>query len=276
MGRAELIARLRLQGIRPRRSMGQNFLVDDDACRRIARAATEGTESVVEIGAGAGSLTEHLLDECEDVVAVEKDRRMLEILRREFEPRGLRVMEGDAVEMNFSSLADTTGHKPAIAGNLPYNAAAPILFNLLSHRRSLGRWVLMFQREMAERIAARAGERKQGVIGLLVQSQMKVQRLFNLGPGAFYPRPKVQSTVLEFVPRQQPLVPEHLERRFATLVKAAFGTRRKQISNSLAPLFGSRDRLLRCLRAAGIDPKARPEQLGIEQFCKLAKESLVP
>ena len=249
-----------------RKHLGQNFLLDLNLTRRIARAAgplEQGT--IVEIGPGPGGLTRGLLLEgAQRLVAVEKDARAVAALETLTVAAGSRltVHLADASRINLADL----GPAPLrIAANLPYNIATQLLIGWLHHLDHIASMTLMFQREVADRLVAAPGSAAYGRLSVLVGWLTKAEKLFDLPASAFTPPPKVTSTVVRLIPRTQPLAAANratLER----LTAAAFGQRRKMLRASLRSLGGAN-----MLTAAGINPQARPEELSIEDFCRIAQ-----
>lgn len=249
-----------------RKHLGQNFLLDLNLTRRIARAAgplEQGT--IVEIGPGPGGLTRGLLLEgAQRLVAVEKDARAVAALETLTVAAGSRltVHLADASRINLADL----GPAPLrIAANLPYNIATQLLIGWLYHLDHIASMTLMFQREVADRLVAAPGCAAYGRLSVLVGWLTKAEKLFDLPASAFTPPPKVTSTVVRLIPRAQPLAAANratLER----LTAAAFGQRRKMLRASLRSLGGAD-----MLTAAGINPQARPEELSIEDFCRIAQ-----
>ncbi len=249
-----------------RKHLGQNFLLDLNLTRRIARAAgplEQGT--IVEIGPGPGGLTRGLLLEgAQRLVAVEKDARAVAALETLTVAAGSRltVHLADASRVNLADL----GPAPIrIAANLPYNIATQLLIGWLHHLDHIASMTLMFQREVADRLVAAPGSAAYGRLSVLVGWLTKAEKLFDLPASAFTPPPKVTSTVVRLIPRAQPLAAANratLER----LTAAAFGQRRKMLRASLRSLGGAN-----MLTAAGINPQARPEELSIEDFCRIAQ-----
>lgn len=275
MERLNIVMLLRRHGIRPRRSWSQNFLVDPAVMEAIVIAARVDDRPTIELGAGLGVLTARLALRAARVIAVERDRRLAAVLRAEFAGNPVvQVEEANAARLDYSAWRHRLGERPVVVGNLPYHMAAPILFTLLGQVVELRRFVLMFQKEMAERILAGAGDRRSGVLGLLVQNSVKVEQVIEVPPQAFYPVPRVRSSVLLFEPRDQPLVASELLPWFERVVKAAFAQRRKQVKNALRVLVGREEGnlLKRRLEAAGIDGSARAENLTFEQFIELARQ----
>ena len=262
----EVIAR---HGLAARRSLGQHFLLDLNLTRRIARAAAPLAEAtVVEVGPGPGGLTRALLAEgAPRVIAIELDRRCIAALGElaAAYPGRLEIVEGDAREIDIPALA--RGRRLKIVANLPYNVATPLLIRWLAEIASYESLTLMFQREVAERICAKPGGAAYGRLGALVGWLAEAKRLFDVDRRAFTPPPRVVSSVVQVVPRAQPLA----EAEFALFEKvtaAAFGQRRKMLRSALATLGSEPESLL---AAAGVSPTARAEELPPEAFCALAR-----
>jgi 16S rRNA (adenine1518-N6/adenine1519-N6)-dimethyltransferase len=263
---------IRRHGLIAKKSLGQNFLCDLNLTGRIARAAgpLQGI-TVVEIGPGPGGLTRALLTEgAGKVVAIERDRRAIAALAEIAEryPGRLTVVEGDALEFRPGPYLD---NKPArIVANLPYNIATALLVSWLTAEpwpSWYDRLVLMFQREVAERIVAGPGGKQYGRLSVLASWRAKAKILFDVHPSNFVPPPRVTSSVVELVPRPDPMPCGRnlLER----VTEAAFGQRRKMLRQSLRPLGVDPIRLL---DAAGIEPTARAEEIPLEGFVTLARE----
>ena len=257
-------------GLEARRSLGQNFLLDLNLTRRIARAAgpLDGV-TVVEIGPGPGGLTRALLLEgAAKVVAVERDGRAIAALEEisAASPGRLQIIEGDALSVDLR--AHVAGPAKIVA-NLPYNIATALLVQWLT-AKPWPPWfsslTLMFQREVAERITARPGSRDYGRLSVLCQYLCAARKLFDVNRSAFTPAPKVTSSVVQLVPISAPSPPCDLG-RLERVTAVAFGQRRKMLRASLRPLFAAPEETLRKL---GIDPTARAEDLGVDQFAALA------
>jgi 16S rRNA (adenine1518-N6/adenine1519-N6)-dimethyltransferase len=257
----DVIKRFRLGA---RRSLGQHFILDLNLCARITRAAGDILAStVIEIGPGPGGLTRALLDAgAAKVIAVERDERCVAALAElaEAYPERLEIIEGDALEADLVGL---TGPPRCIVSNLPYNIATPLLIGWLQHIGDFERLTLMFQQEVAARLAARPGTREYGRLSIITQWLCDVRREFNVDGRAFTPPPKVASAVVTLNPRLKPLAPAAWD-ALETVTAAAFGQRRKMLRASLKPL---------CLdpRELGIDPTKRAGELTVEEFCALAR-----
>lgn len=258
-------------GLSARRSLGQNFLLDLNITRRIARAAGPlDHATVLEIGPGPGGLTRALLEEgAATVIAVERDDRCLAALEQVAAVAGgrLQVVAGDALTVDIAALGAKHG-KLRVVANLPYNISTPLLIGWLRQLSLFDRFVLMFQSEVADRLAAPPGSKAYGRLSVAAQWRCGVRPLFTLPPRAFTPAPKVASTVVKLTPRDRPLAqadPDILEE----VVAAAFGQRRKMLRAALKGVFADPQAVL---TAAGIAPQARAETVSIEGFCALARE----
>jgi 16S rRNA (adenine1518-N6/adenine1519-N6)-dimethyltransferase len=260
---------IRRHELRAKKSLGQNFLLDLNLTARIARAAgpLEGV-SVFEVGPGPGGLTRALLAQGARVLAVERDERAIAALAEVAAryPGRLEVVSGDALAFDpRSRLAD-----PArIVANLPYNVATALLVTWLTTEPWppwYDRLVLMFQREVAERITAAPGSKAYGRLSVLAGWRGKARILFDVAPTAFVPPPKVTSSLVELVPRMEPLPCDSLALQRVT--EAAFGQRRKMLRQSLKSLGADP---LALLGAAAIEPTARAEDVPVEGFAALAR-----
>ncbi len=261
----DVIARYELNALK---QLGQNFLLDLNLTDRIARSAGElRGRTVIEIGPGPGGLTRALLANGADtVIAIERDRRCIAALAEVSEAYSgrLTVIEADALEMDITALAK--GPSKVVA-NLPYNVATPLMLSWLPDATRFESFTLMFQREVAERLAAEPGTKAYGRLAVAAQWRCTVDLLFDISPRAFTPAPKVTSTVVELLPRAKPLAeadPKVLE----MVTAAAFNQRRKMLRAALRGLVPDAEAML---NEAGIEPTQRAEELSVEQFCALAR-----
>jgi 16S rRNA (adenine1518-N6/adenine1519-N6)-dimethyltransferase len=261
----EVIAR---HGLIAKKGLGQNFILDLNVTRRIARAAEPlDACDAIEIGPGPGGLTRALLEAgARRVLAIERDRRAIAALEElaAAYPGRLDIVEGDALALDPAALSEAPRK---IVANLPYNIATALLLRWLDNIGDYESLTLMFQREVAERLVAMPKSPAYGRLSVITQWLTEPKILFDLPPQAFVPPPKVTSSVVSFVPRTAPLAPAEkvaLER----VTTAAFGQRRKMLRASLKTL-GARTEAL--LDAAGVLPTARAEELSIEEFCALAR-----
>ena len=252
-------------GLGARKSLGQHFLLDSNLTGRIARAAgaLDGV-NVIEIGPGPGGLTRALLDTDADAVwAVEKDRRCVAALQalQDAYPGRLHILEADALEQDLAAL---TPAPRAIVANLPYNVSTVLLLQWLRQADQFTRKVLMFQKEVADRLTAASGSKAYGRLSVVTQWRAQVRPLFNVAKEAFTPPPKVASTVVEVIPRAEPLAPAKMT-DLEKVTQAAFGQRRKMLRSSLKGIGLDPAQ-------AGISPEARAEDLSVEEFCALARQ----
>ena len=269
----EVIASL---GLTAKKSLGQNFILDLNLTRRIARIAGDlSGRTVVEVGPGPGGLTRALLLEgAERVVAVERDERCLPALQQIAEryPGRLEVHLGDALTVDWRALLGTgpLAQRALIVANLPYSIATMLLIGWLEMEPWppwYERMVLMFQREVAERIIAAPGTKPYGRLAVISQWRTRPRIVMNLKPEAFTPPPKVSSAVVELVPRERPEPPCSVK-ILGEVTAAALGQRRKMLRSSLKALTAMPELLL---REAGISPELRGEQLTVEEFARLAE-----
>jgi 16S rRNA (adenine1518-N6/adenine1519-N6)-dimethyltransferase len=256
--------------LRPTKTLGQNFLHDANTIRRIVRTAGLRPDDVVlEVGPGLGSLTLGLLPAVERVVAVEIDQRLADLLPRTVADRRpdladrLTVVTADALRIQ-----ELPGPPPtALVANLPYNIAVPVLLNLLELLPTLDRALILVQAEVAERLAAPPGGSAYGVPSVKAAWYGEVRRAGNVGRKVFWPEPNVDSGLVALVRRPPP--PGDRRDTFA-VIDAAFATRRKSLRAGLARWAGSPAAAEARLRAAGIDPATRGEQLSVTDFARLA------
>lgn len=254
----------------PSKSLGQNFLRDKGVLSRIVDLAelTEQDE-VLEIGPGLGALTIELAKRAGRVIAVEKDRKLagrLSDLSSEY--GNIELVSEDSLKVDFRSFF--RGRKIKVVSNLPYSVSTPILFKLLQARDIFSSLVLMLQLEVGERIASPPGSKKYGSISVLLQTYMDISLKFRVPPAAFWPKPKVYSAVLQLVPLPSPRVPIADEGLYEQVIRAAFSSRRKMLSNSLQSAF-SKESVIMALESSGIDRKRRAETLSVQEFGVLAK-----
>lgn len=267
---------LRRYGLAARHSWGQNFLHEPAIHRAIVAAAdARPGRRIVEIGAGLGTLTEPMLAAGAEVWAIERDRDLCAVLRAELGERpGFRLIEADAVRFDYASAAAELAEgapPPTIVGNLPYQITGPLLFALLAHHAVTGPWVVMIQREVADRLCADPGSRTYGGPTVMLSRSRRISTVVQAGRACFVPRPRVDSTVIRLDPRAAPVGgPVGDEEGLRRMVQAAFQQRRKQLLNALASL-GGREAALRWCEAAGVDPQVRPERLGPAAFAALQR-----
>jgi len=238
------------------RRLGQHFLNDPGVLGRIVDALDPRPgETVLEIGPGRGTLTRVLLDRGLKVIAIEKDRLLAAALALD----GLRVIEGDALQLDWPRVSK-------VVGNIPYYITSPLIDKAL--RPPLPeRVVFLVQAEVADRIAAQPGSKTYGALSVGVQAVASVEKLFTVGPGAFRPAPKVRSALIRLIPLTEPLVRPEEVAAFRSFVTACFSKRRKQLKNAVPGLNDAK------LRALGFDPVVRPERLPPEGFVRLLRSA---
>ena len=248
-----------------RKRFGQNFLADPHYVARIAEAmAPRAGDLVVEIGPGLGALTAELVARAGRVVAIEIDRDLAARLAERFPPHALELVVGDALAFDFRTL----GRNLRVVGNLPYNISSPLLFHLADQADALHDLTVMLQKEVVARMTAEPSTPEYGRLTVMLQATFAIERLFTVPPGAFRPAPAVDSAVARLVPlgSAAPLIADRA--RFARVVTAAFGQRRKTLRNALADVVSPA-----AFAAAAIDPQRRGETLSVEEFVTLANAS---
>jgi len=246
--------------VKPRKRFGQHFLHDPGVLKRIVEAVAPARgDCVVEIGPGEGALTRPLLERLDRLTAIEIDRDLAARLSQEFSTEKLSVVCADALEYDFSVFP--SGMR--IVGNLPYNISTPVLFHLARHAERVRDMHFMLQKEVVDRMVAAPSTPDYGRLSVMLQVRFEMKKLFNVGPGAFRPPPKVESAVVRLVPLKEKLQCDaaQLER----IVREAFSARRKTLRNAL-PL-GPSD-----YKELGIDPGLRPENLAPLEFVRIARQ----
>ncbi|MFX4262885.1 16S rRNA (adenine(1518)-N(6)/adenine(1519)-N(6))-dimethyltransferase RsmA [Pelotomaculum propionicicum] len=273
-------------GISCRKSLGQNFLVDNNIINKIiASAELAKSDLVVEIGPGLGALTAQIASAAGKVIAVEVDRGLLAVLSEVLEGvQNLEVILDDALKIDFDRLVGEStggeygrsGKKYKLMANLPYYITSPVLMHLLLGRFNISIILIMIQAEVAERLAAPPGSKTYGSLSLAVQYFTVPEILFRVPRTVFYPKPGVDSAVVRLTVRSEPAVVVRDENMFFNIVRSAFGQRRKTLLNSLAGsgLGIDREACLRALENAGIDPGRRGETLSMAEFASLTDSIL--
>jgi 16S rRNA (adenine1518-N6/adenine1519-N6)-dimethyltransferase len=254
-----------------KKHLGQNFLHDRGVIDRIVLAVNpQPGDRIVEIGPGQGALTLPLLDRHGALTAIEFDRDLLQPLAAAASTHGmLTLIPADVLSVDFTALA---GDAPLrLVGNLPYNLSSPILFHALEHAAAIRDMHFMLQKEVVERMAAVPGNKVYGRLTVMLQAYCTVTPLLTVPPGAFRPAPKVDSAVVRLVPRAPGTIGIDDPKRFADVVRAGFGQRRKTLRNALN---GVAD--LATIEAAGVRPDARAEQLSVADFVRLANQPPTP
>lgn len=266
---ASIRALLDAHGLHPSRALGQNFLADPNTAARIVRLAGVGEgDHVVEIGPGVGSLTVALCGAGASVTALELDRHLLPVLGDVLAGTGTRVVAGDARDVDWHGLlGDERGW--TMVSNLPYNVAATVVIRALEEAPMIDRFLVMVQREVGERMVAGPGDPAYGALSVKVAYHSTSKIAGVVSPAVFIPRPKVESALVRLDRRASPPVDVTDPDRMFEIVRAGFATRRKMLRRALLPLLG--DATVAVLRAAGVEPSARAETLGLEEWAALAR-----
>jgi len=264
-------------GLSPSRALGQNFVADPNTVRRIARLAEVGPgDRVVEVGPGLGSLTLALAETGASVTAVELDRHLLPALRSVVEPHGVRVVQGDAMRLDWSALLGEEGGfggsaasgEWSLVANLPYNIATPLVLDLLAGVPAIERMLVMVQREVGERLAAHPGERAYGIPSVKVAYRATAEVVGRVPATVFIPPPRVESVLVRLRRLPEPPVEADPAALFR-LVEAGFGQRRKMLRRSLAGLLDPA-----AFERAGVRPEARAEELSLQDWARLASSDV--
>lgn len=274
---SRLQAVLKAYGLKPRKSFGQNFLIDRNILVRIGeKADLRPDEYVVEIGPGLGALTQHILPRCKGVLAIDVDHALREPLLEIMAGfQHFRLLNQDVLTVDLEPELQKTFSLPqlesfAVCANIPYRITSPIIFQLLERCPHLRTATLMIQKEVAERILAKPGTKAYGVLTVMVAWYAEVQRLLAVSKNCFYPRPEVDSVVLQFNPRKQK-IPCKDEQVFKHLVRSAFQMRRKTMLNICCMVFNlHKEEVKRLLLTLDITPEQRPETLSLTDFIRVA------
>lgn len=271
LGAAEIRELAQELGIKPAKSLGQNFVIDANVCRKIVRTAgVTSSDIALEIGPGLGSLTLALLEEASEVIAVEIDERLAIRLPKTVEQHNqssaqFSVIHQDALTLKTLSVAPTV-----LVANLPYNVSVPVLLHLLEIFPTLKSGVVMVQAEVADRLAAKPGTKEYGIPSVKAAWWADLQGAGSISRSVFWPIPGVDSKLVSFT-RHQPLGDEALRLKVFTLIDAAFAQRRKMLRSALSGIYGSSAAAEKSLIEAGVDPTLRGESLLVNDFCAIAR-----
>ena len=266
---------LKRHRIRPVKRLGQSFLVDNNITSRIVDASKiGGDDTVVEIGAGLGAMTSMIAERAKKVIAVEIDPKLVNVLNEELkEISNIEIVHKDVLRYDFSSPLSEDG-KIKVIGNIPYNISSQILFRLIEFRDHISSATLMFQKEVADRIAAAAGTKEYGILSVIIPMYAVLSTIMTVPSSCFHPKPKVDSSVLKMDMRERPLFKLSDQDIFLKTVKTAFSKRRKTLANNLKGMdivcSGDMD-VSSLLVEAGIDGRRRGETLTVEEFGRLAE-----
>lgn len=253
-------------GHKARKRFGQNFLHDPGVIEKIVRSINpKPDDAIVEIGPGLGAITEEILTVNPRLQVVELDRDLIPVLRTKFfNYPEFRIHEADALSFDFSQLV-VDGRPLRIVGNLPYNISTPLIFHLLAQSGVVQDMHFMLQKEVVQRLAATPGDNNYGRLGIMAQYFCKVQPLFEVGPGAFRPAPKVDSAIVRLVPHKELPHPAKNLKTLQAVVRTAFNARRKTLRKALAALV-----TVEQLQSVGINDGLRPENLSLADYVKIA------
>jgi 16S rRNA (adenine1518-N6/adenine1519-N6)-dimethyltransferase len=257
------------------KSLGQNFLIDQNVLDKIVEAAELSEESsVIEIGPGIGTLTQEMARKAKRVIAIEIDDNLIPVLGETLENyNNIKLIHNDALKVDFKKLIEEEGLRDvSVVANLPYYVTTPIISKLLTEKPGLKSIVIMIQKEVAERMASGPGSKEYGSLSLLVQYYCEVEKVAKVSPSCFMPPPKVESSVIKMIIRDEPAVKVLDEKLFFKIIRDSFNMRRKTLWNVLKQTGISQEKLEKALKEAGIDPQRRGETLSIEEFGKLSDE----
>lgn len=250
--------------------MGQNFLVDHNVIQKIAEVAElKDDDTILEIGPGFGILTQCLADNVSEITAIEKDTLLFNYLKGNLKAYdNLKLINADFLEVDLIRIIKNK--KIKVVSNLPYSVASQIIFKLLESGVEIDRMILMVQKEMGERICSRPNNKSYGAFTVLVQSYMNCKIKFRVSPNSFWPKPNVDSVVIEFVPRAQVLLNSEERIFFNKVVKSAFHSRRKKMINNLKALADI-EKLKFVFNKLNLDENVRAEMLSLSDFVKLTR-----
>lgn len=260
----------------PKKQFGQNFLCDPSAAETIvSRSGISKEDVVLEIGAGLGALTVPIAMAANTVYAIEKDKNLLPPLQSELLAKkidNVRIVNENILDVAIGSIAARHGRKIAVMGNLPYNISSQILIKLIVERLFVSRAILMFQKELSERICAKPGGKDYGRISVMLRYCADICKIADIKASYFFPKPGIDSQILEIRFKEEPDFPADNENFLFSVIKAAFGKRRKTLKNSLSGSELGIDAYTAAtvLNKAGIDPVRRAETLNVEEFVKLS------
>ncbi|PKN38318.1 MAG: ribosomal RNA small subunit methyltransferase A [Deltaproteobacteria bacterium HGW-Deltaproteobacteria-2] len=263
---------IRLYEIKPRKKLGQSFLMDKSVIEQICTIAqVTKNDIVVEIGAGIGVLTQELAQNAAKLIAVEVDNKLVGVLKDKLlKYKNVEIYSGDILKFDFETISRSEQQKIKVIGNIPYNISSPVLFRLLSFRKVINSFVIMLQKEVVQRLTAVPGGKDYGVPSVILQMFAMVEKIMDVPAGCFYPVPKVESSVMKGFFLEKPVVDLADEDFFIKLVRDAFAQRRKMLINNLkkSKLLEEFSELLlkESLEITGIDGRRRSETLSIKEF----------
>ncbi|OWZ83647.1 16S rRNA (adenine(1518)-N(6)/adenine(1519)-N(6))-dimethyltransferase RsmA [Natranaerobius trueperi] len=257
-------------GIHPKKSFGQNFLVDQNIIKKIiATAELKNHDKVVEIGPGLGTMTVQMAEVSKKVIAIELDNRLIPILEKNLERYdNTDIIIGDALKVDFNNIIKNEDEKQLkVVANLPYYITTPLVMKLARERQPIDRMVLMVQKEVAERFTAIPGSKNYGAISVILDFYFKAQLAFDVPNNVFYPKPKVSSSVVNLKKRDEPKIPVQDEQVFINFINKSFSSRRKTFVNNIVSIYeGSKSELIEFLAQTNVAKDARAEELSTEKF----------
>ncbi|MFO7760750.1 MAG: 16S rRNA (adenine(1518)-N(6)/adenine(1519)-N(6))-dimethyltransferase RsmA [Thermodesulfobacteriota bacterium] len=272
---------LHQERLAPLKQLGQNFLIHPATIERLVQmAGISRKDNLVELGVGLGSLTRILAREARHVTGLEIDRKIISWHQNiKILPENVKLLHQDMLKADFKDLASGNGAPLKIIANLPYSIASPLVFKLIKNHQYIEWAVLMFQKEVALRLISSPGTKNYGILSVLLAGCAEVEKLLELGPSEFYPRPKINSQVLKIrfqpVPDRVKALPEYDKKLLARIVKSAFQKRRKTITTALANssvLAYSKNDIVSALDRAEINQNSRAEKLAIEEYVALTRQ----
>ena len=271
LGAAEIRELAEELGIKPAKSLGQNFVIDANVCRKIVRTAgVTSSDVALEIGPGLGSLTLALLEEAKSVIAVEIDKRLAARLPETVQKHNESTATFSVIHQDALHLKTLSEQPTVLVANLPYNVSVPVLLHLLEIFPTLKSGVVMVQAEVADRLAAKPGTKEYGIPSVKAAWWADLHGAGSVSRSIFWPVPGVDSKLVSFT-RHQPLGDEALRLKVFTLIDAAFAQRRKMLRSALSSIYGSSGSAEKVLIEAGIDPTLRGESLLVNDFCTIAR-----
>ncbi len=271
LGAAEIRELAQELGLKPAKSLGQNFVIDGNVCKKIVRiAGVTSTDVALEIGPGLGSLTLALLEEARSVIAVEIDERLAMRLPQTIQTHNHSSATFTVIHQDALHLKTLPESPTVLVANLPYNVSVPVLLHFLENFPTLKSGVVMVQAEVADRLAAKPGSKEYGIPSVKAAWWADLSGAGSISRSVFWPTPGVDSKLVSFI-RHQPLGDESLRKSVFTLIDAAFAQRRKMLRSALSSIYGSSGAAEKVLTEAGIDPTLRGESLLVDDFCTIAR-----
>ena len=271
LGAAEIRELAQELGLKPAKSLGQNFVIDGNVCKKIVRiAGVTSTDVALEIGPGLGSLTLALLEEARSVIAVEIDERLAMRLPQTIQTHNHSSATFTVIHQDALHLKTLPESPTVLVANLPYNVSVPVLLHFLENFPTLKSGVVMVQAEVADRLAAKPGSKEYGIPSVKAAWWADLSGAGSISRSVFWPIPGVDSKLVSFI-RHQPLGDESLRKSVFTLIDAAFAQRRKMLRSALSSIYGSSGAAEKVLTEAGIDPTLRGESLLVNDFCTIAR-----